>query len=1061
MAMKPDAVSITQTLRGETRYNGQRLYRLWGSFLALLALLLSCVELSEQRVMWRPTAVSLFSAFTAIICHAKLQNIASPSGGDGASWVLTTESFTPNRYQSAPYVSNGYFGQTLPAEGTGYWIERLPDGSPALNGWPLDQNRATFGTITGFWNLQDRVTHPTLPESLLRPGESVISGIPDWTGLVVTTNAGESYQPGVNSEQISRYSQSQSINDGIVHTNVTWQPKLSAHPLQLNFTVLAHHQRLTLGLVRLDITTTVPINFTITDVLDGAGATRANFGDKNFLDDEGLIWTSVKPWGVENTTAYVASRVKFSGLSSHEAASVEKSRKDATNNAHVVSQNMSSMAQSWNIDLSSHGERTITIIKYAGIASTDAFPRRAYTTAIKTVTEASTTSWDKLMAEHHSSWSDIWNDADIIIPGDGELQRTTRAALFHLLTNTVTADSPSGMTENSIPVGGLSSDSYAGLVFWDSDLWMYPPLMALHPSRARPILDYRQRLLGQAEDNAREWGRPGALYPWTSGRYGNCTGTGLCVWYQYHLNTDIALSHWNHYLYNGDKNWLQTKAWPLIKSVADMFAAYVVLNGTTGQYDTILLGEPDEFAYSINNGAYTNAGIKVLLGEWAPAVARLIGAGDVPANWSTISDKIKIPYDKDAEIIIEYDGMDPEVKIKQADVALISYPLGWRISEQQSLNDMAFYARATTANGPAMTWAIHAVNALQLHPTGCAGYTYLLQSYQPYLRGPYYQFSEQQTDSWSWAEAAGTGKAATELDDFFGDTNHTNAAFPFLTGYGGYLQIFTHGFTGMRAELDQTTDQAVLVVDPVMVPQLPQGLQVKGIKFQGTVLDFDIGLTETIISRRSSGSPEARNAPITIRMGSKAAKTGDFVLRPAEQIVVATRRADLNGTAVPGNLAQCASVRPALSASSTQVEAWVAGRHPVAAVDGSADTAWQPLLPDHEASIIIDLGESKRVDGLLVNWAASPALRFSLEGQSEDGSEDWNDMFKADSVEISAPYDSEAVKRIALPGSNVTRVTFDQPWDVKRFRFTVFGTQGNDQKVGATVAEIAIIRHTE
>lgn len=49
-------------------------------------------------------------------------------------WVLTTNTFKPNHYQSAPYVSNGYFGQALTAEGTGYWVYKKTDGSPALNG---------------------------------------------------------------------------------------------------------------------------------------------------------------------------------------------------------------------------------------------------------------------------------------------------------------------------------------------------------------------------------------------------------------------------------------------------------------------------------------------------------------------------------------------------------------------------------------------------------------------------------------------------------------------------------------------------------------------------------------------------------------------------------------------------------------------------------------------------------------------------------------------------------------------------------------------------------------
>lgn len=53
---------------------------------------------------------------------------------DQFDWTVTTKAFLPNHYQGAPYVSNGYFGQALPTEGVGYWVEKKPDGSPALNG---------------------------------------------------------------------------------------------------------------------------------------------------------------------------------------------------------------------------------------------------------------------------------------------------------------------------------------------------------------------------------------------------------------------------------------------------------------------------------------------------------------------------------------------------------------------------------------------------------------------------------------------------------------------------------------------------------------------------------------------------------------------------------------------------------------------------------------------------------------------------------------------------------------------------------------------------------------
>lgn len=48
-------------------------------------------------------------------------------------WLLETTRFMPNHFQTAPYVANGYFGQTLPSEGVGYWIERDANGEYVQN----------------------------------------------------------------------------------------------------------------------------------------------------------------------------------------------------------------------------------------------------------------------------------------------------------------------------------------------------------------------------------------------------------------------------------------------------------------------------------------------------------------------------------------------------------------------------------------------------------------------------------------------------------------------------------------------------------------------------------------------------------------------------------------------------------------------------------------------------------------------------------------------------------------------------------------------------------------
>ena len=56
--------------------------------------------------------------------------------------------------------------------------------------------------------------------------------------------------------------------------------------------------------------------------------------------------------------------------------------------------------------------------------------------------------------------------------------------------------------DDSIAPTGLSSDNYAGLIFWDAEIWMYPSLLLMHPNAAESVLDYRRKTLPGARANA-------------------------------------------------------------------------------------------------------------------------------------------------------------------------------------------------------------------------------------------------------------------------------------------------------------------------------------------------------------------------------------------------------------------------------------------------------------------------------------------------------------------------------------------------------------------------------
>ncbi|KAH0489787.1 hypothetical protein TgHK011_001285 [Trichoderma gracile] len=931
-------------------------------------------------------------------------------------WLLSTHQFQGNHYQNSPYVANGYFGQRLPAEGVGYWIYRNEStGDYLLNSWPLDQPRATFGTISGFWDVQQNITHPILPDNLKRGGESVISGIPEWTGLTVTTESGETYKPGVDASSVTNFHQSLSVRDGIVQTNVTWSPFSENITYQLNYTVLAHRARLNLGIVRLDLSADQDTRLKITDILDGAGAVRADFHEKWLEPDSTTICTSVKPSGIEYLTAYVVSTVKFETTSETGPDDLRRASETRRNGrGHPwVSTNSSTISQVWDWGLR-RGD-ALTIYKFVGIASNSSLAA-ARDASIR----AGSTPWDGLISEHRQQWDAIWDDADIVIPGDHDLQRRTRASLFHILTNLLPEDT--GL-DNSISVSGLSSDSYAGLIFWDADLWMYPSILSLHPQFAAGINNYRQRLSDQAVKNAQYYNFSGALYPWTSGRFGNCTGTGVCKGYQYHINSDIALAHWQYYQQTNDLGWLAEKGWPVIKRAADMFAAYVVRNASTGKYETIQLGEPDEFAYNINNGAFTNVGIKQLLGNWAPSAAERLHI-EVPKNWSHIAENIYIPYNEKEKIILEFEGMDGTWITKQASTGLIHYPLQFQFSEEQARKDVEYYSSVNTADGPAMTWSIYAISEAQLQKKGCAAYTYLQRSSEPYIRKPFYQFSEAQLDS----QPPGVENPAF----IFG----LNPAFPFLTGAGGFLQVLTHGLTGMRPSVN------TFYLDPMLPPQLSDGLEVKGMKWQNASFDVLIEMDNTTITRRRTSSREKKHVTLEILGGNTGAK--EYRLGEGESIVVPTRRPDISYS--PRDLALCRSV--------VSDSEWIAGNYPFAVVDGSKSTAWQPATPD-EASLIVDIGELQEVSKVLLFWGGVPPSQFSLSGGREPDS-DFEKLTPVQTVEISAPYDAHDAAIVQIREGNVTAVEFRRPVQLRFLRLTMAGSYTRDG-LGATVAEIQIM----
>ena len=116
---------------------------------------------------------------------------------------------------------------------------------------------------------------------------------------------------------------------------------------------------------------------------------------------------------------------------------------------------------------------------------------------------------ERLYTAHQNAWKELWK-SDIEIQGDLRSQRAVRSAMYHLYSFARKG------TAYSLSPMGLSGLGYNGHVFWDTELWMYPPLLVLQPEIARSLLEYRFQRLGAAKENAFSHGYDGAMFPWES-----------------------------------------------------------------------------------------------------------------------------------------------------------------------------------------------------------------------------------------------------------------------------------------------------------------------------------------------------------------------------------------------------------------------------------------------------------------------------------------------------------------------------------------------------------------
>lgn len=396
------------------------------------------------------------------------------------------------------------------------------------------------------------------------------------------------------------------------------------------------------------------------------------------------------------------------------------------------------------------------------------------------------------------------------------------------------------------------------------------------------------------------------------------------------------------------------------------------------------------------------------------------------------SSAIEVPVDEAANIILEYTTMNGSISVKQADVVLIDDFLDY--PNQYSLSDLNYYAGKQSDDGPGMTYGVFSVVANAFSLSGCSAYTYGIHSSHPYVRAPWFQYSEQLIDNYS-------------------ENGGTHPAYPFLTGMGGANRVAVFGYLGLRLRLDAVN------VDPSLPPQIAH-LAYRTFYWQGYAIAAASNATHTTLRRipgktLASASAAYAAAPIPVTVGTNSTEVA-HTLPASGGAVVLPNRAIAEVETWPGNVAQCV---PA-----TSDQDFGPGLFPFAANDGAVSTRWQPVSANVSASITVDLGAAAAgqvVSGFRFDWAQAPPRVYSVAfANTTDAREGVVNVTSDDGVEISSPYDAAAASLIRPYESNTTNVTLSEPVYAGRYAIlTIRGNQASsgDDGVGASVAEFGVI----
>jgi hypothetical protein len=412
--------------------------------------------------------------------------------------------------------------------------------------------------------------------------------------------------------------------------------------------------------------------------------------------------------------------------------------------------------------------------------------------------------FDALLETQRKAWAGLWK-SDIIIDGDPNTQRVVHSDLYYLLAN-ATPDTAWAMGACGLTTG------YVGHIFWDSDSWIFPALVLLHPQRAKSLVMFRDRTLPAAQQRALARGLQGAMFPWEADPQNGTEQVVHAAWIlgerEIHVNADVAIAQWQYYLASGDQAWLKADGWPVIRDVARYWASRVSWNPGKQRYDILHVTSVEENYNDVPNDTFTNADAAKAL-RIATAAAVVVGEKPDP-RWADIAAKLYLPFSASGQHYLDMDETVPH-DLGGSDLAFLSFPsLDLPMNAQVRRNDYAITLKPLDASQRIPT-------TMGLGPVPIAAAVI------------------------GNADEAARWIARNAAADMFKppfnvrpETATNNTGY-FLTGSGGFVQGLLYGLTGLRIE-----SEGLLEAYPPVLPPTWKSMTLKDITFRAGHFDITI-----------------------------------------------------------------------------------------------------------------------------------------------------------------------------------------------------------------------------